>query len=487
MTPLRISLLPLLFLVSGFGLSPATAQEDIRTQLFGAADKILGTAREKSANLYAPGSFERGLEAYKDAEEAYKKGKDLNDIRALLEEAAQYLQKAIDGCSLGELTFKSTMNARADALSADAPKYATELWTRAEEQFRSAARDLESGDVNDAKSGGAEAEGTYRTAELEAIKGNYLGPARSLLRNADEMDVNDTAPRTLERARNLTVQVEELLKQNRYDTDEARQIAQEAKYEAQHAITLHQTINTFKSSDRTLEDLLLSYEEYLATIAKALELNPRFDSGAEAATTAIVAELAMRDSVATQAAGTINRQLDEISTLKQQVTSMEGRLGTLTEAERELKRRIEIQKRQEQTFTDVSALFSRQEGNVLRDGQNVIIRLYGLNFPVGKNIIEPQYFGLLTKVQDAIRKFGNCQVSVEGHTDSRGSDEQNQRLSESRAQAVAEYLKANMGSGIPIVSQGLGESRPVASNDTNEGRAKNRRIDVVIVPEWAVK
>lgn len=482
----RIAIVALLTLIT-IAAGSTLAQTDIREQLFSTADKILSTAREKNANLYAPGSYERGMEAYAEAEEAYKKGKDLNDIRGLLEEASTNLKKAIDGCSLGELTFRATMNARNDALSAGAPKFATELWSRAEDQFRSAALDLESGDVNDAKTGGGKAEGTYRNAELDAIKGNYLGPARELVQKAEEMDVRDNAPHTLAGAQKLIAQVEDLLKQNRYDTDEARQIAQEAKYEAQHAISLHQTITGFNNSDRSLEDLLLQYEGYLASVAQTLELTPRFDSGAEAAANAITAEIISRDSTAIAAAAMINRQNDEISTLKQQVASMEGRLGTLTEAERELKRRIEIQKRQEGTFADVSAMFSRQEGSVLRDGQNMIIRLYGLNFPVGKNVIESQYFNLLTKVQDAIRKFGKCQVSVEGHTDSRGSDEQNQRLSESRAHAVAEYLKANMGGGIPIVAQGLGESRPVASNDTNEGRARNRRIDIVIVPEWAVK
>ena len=76
---------------------------------------------------------------------------------------------------------------------------------------------------------------------------------------------------------------------------------------------------------------------------------------------------------------------------------------------------------------------------------------------------------------------------IEGHTDSQGSDEVNQKLSGNRATAVAEYLMANMGVQTPINSQGFGESRPVASNDTPEGRAKNRRIDVVITPGWATE
>jgi outer membrane protein OmpA-like peptidoglycan-associated protein len=105
---------------------------------------------------------------------------------------------------------------------------------------------------------------------------------------------------------------------------------------------------------------------------------------------------------------------------------------------------------------------------------------------VGRNTIDAQFFPLLTKVQDAIKKFPGCQVAIEGHTDSQGSDETNQRLSESRADAVASYIKANFGANVPVASQGYGESRPVASNDTFEGRAKNRRIDVVIVPSWAI-
>jgi outer membrane protein OmpA-like peptidoglycan-associated protein len=123
---------------------------------------------------------------------------------------------------------------------------------------------------------------------------------------------------------------------------------------------------------------------------------------------------------------------------------------------------------------------------VIRDENNIIIRLYGLTFGVGKTTIEPQFFPLLTKVQDAIKQFPGCQATIEGHTDSQGSDAMNQRLSERRAEAVAQYLKANMVANTPITHQGFGESRPVASNDTFEGRAKNRRIDVVIIPEWAI-
>jgi outer membrane protein OmpA-like peptidoglycan-associated protein len=151
--------------------------------------------------------------------------------------------------------------------------------------------------------------------------------------------------------------------------------------------------------------------------------------------------------------------------------------------EEELREEVQWQRIRREKMNRISASFSPEEGDILLDGDNVIIRLYGLTFPVGKSTIEPQYFSLLTKVQRALAEFPDGQVIVEGHTDSQGSDIDNQRLAAERAQAVKQYILAN--TDIPsarIEAVGYGESRPIASNDTPEGRAKNRRIDVVIQP-----
>jgi outer membrane protein OmpA-like peptidoglycan-associated protein len=466
--------------------SAANGQDNIRMQLFKDADNAMNQAREKKADIYGPTSFAKAMEYYNEASDDYRRGRNLEDIRAKLRGAVSYFIKAVDACKLGEVTFSSAMAARTDAISADAAKHATALWNKAEQQLISAAKELEDGDVNDARKEAGDAEGLYRTAELEAIKANYLTPARELLKRADDMDVKDKAPKTLEKARMLSMQAEALIKQNRYDTDEARQLAQEAKYEAAHAIYLHQAITKMEKEDKEYEDLMLSAEAPIQKIAGVLDVVARFDTGFETPTKELLAVIEQRESKSRQDAETITRQEGEISNLKQQVASMEGRLGSLTEAEKDLQRKLDLRRRQEETFAQVSAMFERHEGNVLRDGSNIIIRLYGLSFPVGRNTIEPQYFSLLTKVQDAIRRFPGCQVAIEGHTDSQGSDQTNQTLSHARAEAVAQYLKANMVANTPISSQGFGETRPVASNDTFEGRAKNRRIDVVIIPEWAI-
>jgi outer membrane protein OmpA-like peptidoglycan-associated protein len=117
----------------------------------------------------------------------------------------------------------------------------------------------------------------------------------------------------------------------------------------------------------------------------------------------------------------------------------------------------------------------------LREGNNLIIRLVGLSFPVGQAVIETQYFGLMGKVQAVMRMFPEAPVLIEGHTDSTGTDFANMQLSQERASAVREYLVANQAiSGARVTAIGYGKTRPIASNDTPSGRAENRRIDVVI-------
>jgi len=113
----------------------------------------------------------------------------------------------------------------------------------------------------------------------------------------------------------------------------------------------------------------------------------------------------------------------------------------------------------------------------------LVIRLKAIQFPVGKYHIMPSNYALLSKVQRAIRTFGEPNVVIEGHTDSTGSHELNEHLSHQRAEAVRAYFVANgILRGERVVAVGYGSKRPLASNATANGRAINRRIDMIIVP-----
>ncbi len=107
-----------------------------------------------------------------------------------------------------------------------------------------------------------------------------------------------------------------------------------------------------------------------------------------------------------------------------------------------------------------------------------------VNFDFNKSDIRESEVAELQKAVRFIRKYPGAKVRLEGHTDSIDSEEYNQALSERRAEAVKNYLvKEEAAEKSKISTVGYGESRPVAPNDTEEGRAQNRRVEVLILSE----
>ncbi|HOB13292.1 MAG TPA: OmpA family protein [Novosphingobium sp.] len=117
------------------------------------------------------------------------------------------------------------------------------------------------------------------------------------------------------------------------------------------------------------------------------------------------------------------------------------------------------------------------------NGSAILVNLPdGVTFDVGSATLKPAFRETLDKVAQSLIDYPNSLVDVYGHTDSTGSDAFNQTLSENRAKTVMNYL---ISKGVPaarIRSQGFGETMPVADNATAEGRAKNRRVEIKIVP-----
>ncbi|MEZ5687231.1 MAG: OmpA family protein [Caenibius sp.] len=117
------------------------------------------------------------------------------------------------------------------------------------------------------------------------------------------------------------------------------------------------------------------------------------------------------------------------------------------------------------------------------DGKSILVNLPdGVTFAVDSTTISPNFQTTLDQIAQSLQTYPDSLVDVYGHTDSTGSDAYNQDLSERRAQAVAGYLSMRGVSSARIRSQGFGERYPVASNDTAEGRALNRRVEIKITP-----
>jgi outer membrane protein OmpA-like peptidoglycan-associated protein len=120
--------------------------------------------------------------------------------------------------------------------------------------------------------------------------------------------------------------------------------------------------------------------------------------------------------------------------------------------------------------------------DVVRQGDDLMLRMpSGISFDTDQSAIKPEFYGTLNQVSDTLNQYSKTLIDVIGHTDSTGTEAYNQALSERRARAVADYLVARGVQPVRMATRGFGEAQPIASNETPEGRAQNRRVEIKIV------
>jgi outer membrane protein OmpA-like peptidoglycan-associated protein len=460
------------------------AQDDVRSRLFNATDAALEGARAADAELLAPETFARALEVYAGAEEDFARGRSIERIRIALDQTTELANAATGAAESAKVTLASLIKTRDDATAANAATFAAELWTGAEETFNEAARRLESGDIRGARSRADESEALYRDAELTAIKAQYLSQTRALLAQADQLRVPRYAPKTFARAQELLAQAETELNENRYDTDLPRSLAQQANYEARHAIYLAEQIISMDESELSQEDVILRYEEPLTQIAAAADKVAALDNGTAPVVAELVAYIEELRENSQQTQLDFETSRTRIAELDEEIRNLDAQLGGVSQERVALVQRLEAEARIRDQFTSIEQIFTREEARVSREENAIVIRLVGLTFATGSATVASTHRPLLEKVQQAAAVFPRAQIVIEGHTDSYGSDETNMRLSQQRAEAVSMYLANELGvPSFRMSAVGYGETRPIANNETAQGRERNRRIDVRIEPQ----
>lgn len=121
--------------------------------------------------------------------------------------------------------------------------------------------------------------------------------------------------------------------------------------------------------------------------------------------------------------------------------------------------------------------------SVTRQGDNLILNMPGnVTFKTDSSDINAGFYDVLNSVVLVLKEFDKTLIDVYGHTDSVGSDSYNQTLSERRAASVGQYLMSQGVDGRRVATQGFGESRPIAGNDTEAGRQQNRRVELQLTP-----
>ena len=156
------------------------------------------------------------------------------------------------------------------------------------------------------------------------------------------------------------------------------------------------------------------------------------------------------------------------------------------EAERARKQAEDAERARQQAEAEKGELRKRlldQFNSVLQtrdSARGLIVNMSDVLFDTGKYTLKPGAREKLAKISGIVLAHPGLNLQVEGHTDSVGSDEYNQTLSEQRASSVRDFL---VQQGVPehsVTSRGFGKTQPVASNDTADGRAKNRRVELVV-------
>lgn len=120
---------------------------------------------------------------------------------------------------------------------------------------------------------------------------------------------------------------------------------------------------------------------------------------------------------------------------------------------------------------------------VERKGDEINLKLpSGISFDFNSSQVKPEFRPALDQVAQTLASYQSTFIDVTGHTDSIGTDAVNQRLSEQRAQAVADYLSYQGVNRARVATRGYGKQFPIASNDTEQGRAQNRRVEIKLSP-----
>jgi outer membrane protein OmpA-like peptidoglycan-associated protein len=311
----------------------------------------------------------------------------------------------------------------------------------------------------------------------------FITEARRLREAARSVDAHKRAPLTYERADSLFSEALALAETAPPSLEEADGLAADAAEGFEHASRLAPVADSIRSGRISGEEILLRGEAYLAALSEALQIAPRFADGIHEVSTLTLDEasaLRAEHRRLTDALATRTAEAEELSI---RVDTLEAKLADLERREAaaaaELRRREDAERR----LREVRAVFDPEEAEVLATDDQVTIRLSGLSFASGSAELGAQNAPLLTKLERVVREFPGSRITVEGHTDNVGDDAVNQALSQQRAIAVRDYLLTSVAMSADRISAvGFGKSRPIAPNDTSEGRRLNRRIDVTIYP-----
>ena len=437
----------------------------------------IAEAKKEQVNLLSPTWFAKAQASYEKAKSALDKGGHPSKVLNAAAQATAELSQARKFADSSRYHLGDVIKSRQMAIKARADRYAKDFYGL-EEDFKDLTEAVEENNIKTVRKKKAALDAAYRDLELKAIDADALGNIRQLVQMLVDQGADEIAPRSYSLAKEKLAEAKNHIVKNRYDKQGIEQRAETARFYVER-------LQQIAASGRKLEKMepeaiALWMESFLEKTGGRLKEPDRRNLPFDVQQAHIINAIDVLQHSYELSLNHVKKRDEHISLLEQRLAETEGQ-SYKVKADKE---RLAAEKRFNALFTQVQRLFNSDEAEVYKRADEMIIRLKAMRFPVGQAVIIPENYPLLTKVQKAIKTFGEPDVVIEGHTDSTGSQAKNEKLSMDRARAVRQYLIAN--GTLPktrIQAKGYGSSRPLASNKTKQGRAMNRRIDLVIKPE----
>ena len=294
----------------------------------------------------------------------------------------------------------------------------------------------------------------YFSLEVKAVQFRELDAVKKAIQKASREDAESLAPKSLRTALLDVSEAENLIAQSPRDSKVYQVILDLA---VESSVFLTDVMDVISDAPGTPEDIA----------SQIVEQNRELE--------ALSANVGNLEQNLKTTQSTLMEAEGSLKSTRSNLLESESALVLQNQELEKSSRQVRFQYAMDQAVKE----FPDKEASVYQQGSKLIFRLKKIKFASGSATIPAASKPMLSKINDIIKSVGAELVAVEGHTDSIGSAELNKVLSTKRAISVANYLAALAG-GYKIGYLGYGESRPIASNETKEGRAINRRVDLVV-------
>jgi outer membrane protein OmpA-like peptidoglycan-associated protein len=471
------------------------------------ANTLLNNSVDENLALYSPEQMKQAQQVFDEAVKQAQMGK--NSAIESGKEVVLRVRAAQNQASKAKYVFEDVFKARQRAEDASASRLIPDAFNDAETKLAKMLSWLEIGEDEKAKRDINTLKTQYLDLELKALKSNMLSFAEQALARAKKDDVNEVAPRTMSKANDEYQLALATLGADRTNTSKANVHSNQAIWLVNRAKGIVDINIYFKNAKFDEEQKILWYQEQLTNVMSPLNSDISFDQPNKE----VIADLR----------GILTKLLEERQSLNANIVSLKGQLNQLEESsqaqlnqlkesskaqfnqlkestqfreskmarvsqEALLSARLELEKQQQENredddrFASVQSLFTEDEATVYRQINNVLIRAQGFSFKPGSSEIDSTNFAILNKIIAAIKQFPEAKIVVSGHTDTTGSADLNLELSTARAQTVTSFItQVGLISSDRLSFKGFGKEKPVATNETAEGRAQNRRVEILIV------